>query len=593
MNIKHMIVLAALGTLLFGGAQATEATKLSTPPPSGFSFLKAEGKRIVNEQGEPVLLRGMGLGGWMLQEGYMLQLSNLGQQHRIKASFQELIGPEATETFYKEWRANHTRKEDIDAMAAWGFNSVRLPMHYELFTPPIDQEKVKGKITWREDGFKMVDELLAWCKANNIYLILDLHAAPGGQGNDVAISDRDTNKPSLWDSPENQAKMIALWRKLAQRYANEPAIAAYDIINEPNWGFESKDDKNGCKETQNAPLRDLMIRTTKAIREVDNKHLVVVEGNCWGNNYKGVMPAWDNNMALSFHKYWNYNTADVLTDHLALRDTYNIPLWMGESGENSNEWFSDAIRLVESKDIGWAFWPLKKIGFNNPLQIEPNANYKKVVEYLTGKGERPTKEEATQGLLQLAREDIRFDRNRFHPDVIDAMFRQPHSNTAVPFKTIRVGATGVEWQAVDYDMGTKTHVDKDAGNYWVSTQGDRTPWNKGTTYRNDGVDIYAVDGKPEQYFVGSFEADEWLEYTLVAEAAGSYQLNAQLRNSTAQMSVWVNNTVGFVASTKNSANWETQNLGKVTLVKGNNLVRVKVNQGTTEVQSFNLSVAAK
>src|SRR6476660_1688552 len=93
-------------------------------------FLKADGQRIVNEKGENVLLRGIGLGGWMLQEGYMLRVNQNGQQHKIRERIDSLIGPERTEEFYEAWLSNHTTKTDIDSLKAWGFNSVRLPMHY-------------------------------------------------------------------------------------------------------------------------------------------------------------------------------------------------------------------------------------------------------------------------------------------------------------------------------------------------------------------------------------------------------------------------------------------------------------------------------
>ncbi|HXB92244.1 MAG TPA: cellulase family glycosylhydrolase, partial [Puia sp.] len=189
---------------------------------NGQGFLTAKGQLIVNEKGEKVILRGMGLGGWMLQEGYMLKVGKIGPQHRIREKIQELIGPEKTKQFYNEWLANHTRKADIDSMAAWGFNSVRLPMHYHLYTLAVDEEPVPGKNTWLEKGFALTDSLLGWCKANHMYLILDLHAAPGGQGHDYNISDRDSTKPSLWDSEANRQKMIALWRRLAERYVNEP-----------------------------------------------------------------------------------------------------------------------------------------------------------------------------------------------------------------------------------------------------------------------------------------------------------------------------------------------------------------------------------
>jgi len=332
-------------------------------------FLKAKDTIIVDANGQKFILRGMGLGGWMLQEGYMFRVSNLGQQYRIKAKIEEVAGPEKTTLFYDQWLSHHTTQTDIDSLAAWGFNSIRLPMHYNLFTLPVDEEPVPGSNTWLQKGFALTDSLLKWCARNKMYLILDLHATPGGQGNDLPISDRDPAKPSLWQSEANQQKMIALWRKLAEHYANAPFIGGYDIINEPNWGFEDPKDVRGTKEQLNEPLKKLMVSITKAIREVDPNHIIIIEGNGFGNNYNGLLPAWDNNMVLSFHKYGNFNNDASIARFLQLREKYHVPLWMGESGENSNTWFTEAIGLVERHNIGWAWrhgihyrncWPISK-----------------------------------------------------------------------------------------------------------------------------------------------------------------------------------------------------------------------------------------
>jgi endoglucanase len=388
----------------------------------GQGFLKADGRLIVNEKGEKVILRGVGLGGWMLQEGYMLKLGKIGPQHRIREKITELVGPEKAADFYNRWLASAIRKIDIDSMAAWGFNSVRLPMHFALYTLPADKEPVMGKDTWLDQGFALTDSLLSWCKADHIYLILDMHAAPGGQGNDLPIADRDPAKPSLWESVANGEKMVALWGKLAQRYANEPWIGGYDIINEPNWGFSGDtSDLHGIKEKNNAPLRQLMVDITAAIRAVDKRHLIVIEGNGWGNNYSGVLPAWDNNLVLSFHKYWNPNTDDAIRRFLDLRDKYNIPLWLGESGENDDKWFHDAVRLVEGHDIGWSWWPLKKIGTNQPLEVIMPPAFGKLVDYWVKNGPRPTAAEAEAGLNALL-ENVRLEHTIVHRDVLNALF---------------------------------------------------------------------------------------------------------------------------------------------------------------------------
>jgi aryl-phospho-beta-D-glucosidase BglC (GH1 family) len=544
-------------------------------------FLKAEGKYIVDEKGNKIILRGMGLGGWMLQEGYMFRLGNIGQQHRIKAKIADVVGADKADQFYNEWLLNHTTKKDVDSMAAWGFNSIRLPMHYNLYTLPVEKEPVAGENTWIDKGFTITDSLLAWCKANKMYLILDLHAAPGGQGNDLAISDRDTSKPSLWQSEANQQKTIALWKKLAQRYAAEPWIGGYDIINEPNWGFEDVKDFRGTAEKKNEPLRKLMMDITKAIREVDTKHLIIIEGNGFGNNYNGVLPTWDNNMALSFHKYGNFNTDGAIKSFIDLREKYNVPLWMGESGENSNNWFTHAIQLAERNSIGWAWWQEKKMGINNPLEIVAPQGYDKLVKYWSGKGDKPSAEEAWATLQQLI-ENIKIENNVYHKDVPDAMFRQVNSAMAIPFKNHNL-TTDYTMLAADYDMGRQgvAYYDKDTASYQY-TPGVRTAGNRGRSYRNDGVDIELGNDGP---FISYIEEGEWLQYTIAVEKSGKYNISfeALADSANASLSVMQNEKLilknVIIKATPTSSNWQWTAPQFITLSKGTQQLKIKADTG--------------
>lgn len=551
-------------------------------------YLKADGKKIVNQNGENVLLRGIGLGGWMLQEGYMLKVSGQGMQHRIKARISELIGTEKTEKFYAAWLQNNTRRIDIDSLKAWGFNSVRLPMHFNLYTLPIDMEPVKGENTWIEKGFRVTDSLLAWCKANRMYLILDLHAAPGGQGNDLNISDRDPSKPSLWESEADQQKTIALWKKLAQRYANESWIGAYDILNEPNWGFEDPaNDKNGLKEKKNEPLRKLLMEITTTIREVDKNHIIIIEGNGWGNNYNGVLPVWDNNMVLSFHKYWNYNTQASIQHILDAREKNNVPVWLGETGENSNVWFTDAIQLLETNNIGWAWWPLKKLGNNNPMQIKSNPDYEKLLAYWSGKGPKPTEDEAYQGVMNLANA-AKLENTVIKRDVIDAMFRQPHSSISIPFKTNTI-TNGAVLNSVDYDLGRNgiAYYDTDTADYHVST-GKREPGNRGSVYRNDGVDIVADSVTNGDFYVTHIDNGEWLQYTLNVVRSGSYNLkfNFSAKNQAGKFSVHVNKKLSQSMYIPISNDWEVVEVKNVSLYEGQNTLRFIAEQGGFDFKSI-------
>src|SRR5450759_2252778 len=284
-------------------------------------FLKADGEKIINEKGENVLLRGIGLGGWMLQEPYMFQLSDVARtQTEIKSKISDLIGQKNCDEFYTRYLNNMITEKDVDALKKWGFNSIRLPMHYNLFTLPVDKELIEGQNTWLKTGFRLTDNLLSWCKKNKIYLILDLHATPGGQGNDRPIADVDTLKPSLWESEANQKKTIALWKKLAERYKDEEWIGGYDLINETNYKLEG-----------NIALKNLFASLTKEIRNIDKKHIIFIEGNQFANDYTGLTPPWDNNMVYSFHKYWNPTTVETIKKYLVMREQYNVPIWMGES----------------------------------------------------------------------------------------------------------------------------------------------------------------------------------------------------------------------------------------------------------------------
>jgi endoglucanase len=377
-------------------------------------FLRVEGKEIVNGSGKQVILRGIGLGGWMLQEPYMLQLSKVaGTQTEIKAKITELIGQKNCDEFYRNYLHNMVTERDIDSLKAWGFNSIRLPMHYNLFTLPIEKESLAGQNTWLNTGFDLTDNLLKWCKKNKIYLILDLHAAPGGQGNDRPIADVDTMKPQLWESEANLQKTIALWKKLTERYKGEEWIGGYDLINETNYTMEG-----------NEPLRKLYAGITREIRLIDKNHIIFIEGNKFANDFTGLTPPWDNNMAYSFHKYWNATTPETIQRFIDIREKYNIPLWMGESGENSNDWYKSAVNLFESNNIGWAWWTIKKIGSGSGIMnVNKPKDYQKIIDYWSGKGPKPSEEAALSVFRELA-DNMKLENCNINFGVINALFRR-------------------------------------------------------------------------------------------------------------------------------------------------------------------------
>jgi hypothetical protein len=290
-------------------------------------------------------------------------------------------------------------------------------------------------------------------------------------------------------------------------------------------------------------------------------------------------------MVVSFHKYWNYNNRADIDNYLKIREEQNVPIWMGEGGENSNTWFTDAITLLEEHSIGWNWWPLKKMGANNPLQIKQPAGYRELAKYLReGKGEI-TKEQATATLMELAATSHNRN-NIFHADIVDAMFRQVQSTATLPYR-VNIVSNNFVLYAADYDRGRSgySYFDSDSGNYWVSTN-KHTPWNRGNAYRNDGVDISACDDTlTNGYSVGWTEDGEWLQYTLDVREEGWYYVKVRTKSVNGHpgsVALLVNNRKSgddVLLNYDTPGKWNTTSIKNVWLAKGVNKLKLMIVKG--------------
>ncbi|MFH0733524.1 MAG: cellulase family glycosylhydrolase [bacterium] len=475
-------------------------------------FLKRSGKNIVDGTGNSVLLRGIGLGGWLVPEGYMLQTSSFANAAwQFRQKIEALIGTQKTDEFFTLYRKNFVTRKDVQKLKEWGFNSIRLPMHFNLLTPQ-DQP-----FSYSEEGFAIIDSLLQWCKESQIYLILDLHAAPGGQSKDN-IADYNPAYPPLWEDEVAKLRTIYLWKTIAARYANEQWIGGYDLINETAYDFGT---------AGNQPLRDLFVTITNEIRLVDQNHLIFIEGNWYATDFGLLSPAWDENMAYSFHKYWNgtdYNSIGYLN---TLRNNTNCPLWLGESGENSNQWFTDCIKLMETNNIGWAWWTIKKVEGNNSLMyVNKPAEYDYLLRYWNGTATKPSVDYTVNALNKFA-ESLKIENCKMNDGVIDAMFRQVNSTATLPFGLNTIPGT---IYASNYDYGQNGFAYKD--NDYQNT-GNNGVWNSGYQYRNDGVDIEKCsDSQTNGYGVGFINTGEYLTYTINIAATGVYKLTFRVAANT-------------------------------------------------------------
>jgi len=304
-------------------------------------FVRAEGKFLVDPDGKHLVLRGTNLGNWLEPEGYMFGFEGGPQSPReIEEFFNELIGPEDAAKFWQRYRDAYVTEEDIKFLRDTGSNSIRIPFHYKFFLPG------------NEEGLARLDKVIGWARKYGLYVILDMHCAPGGQtGTNI---DDSWGYPWLYESAEDQALTIDIWRRIAEHYRDNPTVLGYDLLNEPIPHFPAL-------HKYNAALEPLYKRITAAVRQVDKNHVVIFGGAQWDSNFDVFGPPFDTNAMYTFHKYWTDPTEQVIKPYLDYQARYNVPLWLGESGENSDAWVRDFTAVLEKDQINWAFWPYKKM----------------------------------------------------------------------------------------------------------------------------------------------------------------------------------------------------------------------------------------
>jgi endoglucanase len=308
--------------------------------PGQQGFVHTSGTEIVDGQGKPLMLRGINLGNWFEPEGYMFHLDGGPQSPReIEELTRELIGPIEAEDFWVKWRETYITKADIDLIKAMGFNSVRVPIHWKFF-----QENYQG--------FELLDKLVEWARKDGIYIIIDMHCAPGGQtGTNI---DDSYGYPWLYTSKYAQAALQTDWQRIADHYRNEPMILGYDLLNEPIPNFPAL-------QRYNKDLEPIYKTLAAMIRAVDRNHILILGGAQWDSNFKVFGPPFDKNVVYTFHKYWTAADKSVIQEYLNFRDKYHVPIWLGESGENKDEWIAGFVKTLEENHVGWCFWPYKKM----------------------------------------------------------------------------------------------------------------------------------------------------------------------------------------------------------------------------------------
>jgi hypothetical protein len=380
-------------------------------------FVTISGHDLIKPDGEKLFIQGTNLGNWLNPEGYMFGFSRTNSAWMIDLLFKEAVGPDKTALFWQQFKDNYVTRADIDYIARQGANTIRLPFNYKLFT----DDDYMGQ-TGQKDGYERIDSIVSWCKANQLYLILDMHDCPEGQTGDNI--DDGYGYPWLFESESAQQLFCSIWRDIASRYKNETTILGYELMNEPiAHYFDNRDSLYQL-------LQPLYQRCVKAIREVDQNHIILLGGAHW-NSFFWMLDdvSYDDKLMFTCHRYGGPATKEAIAHYIHFRDSVNRPMYMGEFGHNTDEWQRDFVRILKEANIGYTFWPYKKVDGSCMMAIQRPEGWDSIVvnysetsrnTYQEWREARPKQQTFRQLLDEFAR-NCRFDRCTPQKDYIQTM----------------------------------------------------------------------------------------------------------------------------------------------------------------------------
>jgi hypothetical protein len=353
--------------------------------------------------------------------------------------------------------------------------------------------------------------------------------------------------------------LVELWVKLAQKYKDEPVVAAYDLLNEP------LPINTGSADKYKHLLEPLYKRITAAIRNVDQKHMITLEGFNWSNDWSLFTKPFDNNVFYQFH-YYCWNRPDHLNgidNFLQKRNELNTPIWVGETGEKGNTIYWATTQLFESKNIGFSFWPWKKMDTQNtPYSINKPGNWDLISEYSKG-GAKPDTAVAEKIFIELL-ENIKISNCKYFEDVCNAIL------TRVPAK--------IEAENYGHDGFNRSY-------FVVDTV------SKSKFYRTAEPVKINLDSKEKEQFWSEqsieLQQSEWVVYSFESLTAKSYHLTLRASSVArlAQLIVIINGkkvTVDIPNTT-----FSEISMGDYKLKKGRNTIKILSKSNAVKVDWVN------
>jgi hypothetical protein len=364
------------------------------------SFLRVSGTDIVDGYGRPVILKGAAIGGFLNMENFITGYP--GHEHEHRASMASVLGKEKAQYFFDRLLHHFFTEEDAEFFASLGLNCIRVPFNYRHFMDDLENPPV-----FKQAGFDMLDKVVGICRKYNLYVILDLHAVPGGQNQDWHC-DSGLSRAMFWDFKVFQDQVIDLWVAIAKHYANDPIVAGYNPLNEP-------------ADPAHVRLLDWYGRVHAAIHAVDPNHILFLDGNTYSmdfSHFESILP----NVVYSCHDYATMGFpipgqplyTGTAEQKAKLKSQFNrkvqfmrdwdVPIWNGEFGpvypdaqraENAQnvlrsrvELLREQLRIYADSNVSWSIWLYKDIGYQGMVYVNPDTPYMKLIGEFVEKKQR-------------------------------------------------------------------------------------------------------------------------------------------------------------------------------------------------------------
>ena len=383
-----VILLLLGGFLAWGNIQVNtytyDAPEHIELTPNEYGTITAVGKALYDENGDRFDIKGINFGNLFISEGWMTINSvgaSMNGDKYVKVNPEGVV--EEYEEIYQEnmdsilanrftideieklndaFFNSYCTEADFKLISDLGLNTIRIPVYYRTFLTTKDRYTLDDQTLCSMDfesielDFSMLDTFIEYAKKYDLKVIIDMHGVMGGQSGFEHCGTRDID---FWDTEEYIEFMCNLWAAIATHYKAEPAVLAYDLVNEPTNRYEIG---TGPKQWR------VLDRLYQAVRDVDANHVISIEG-VW---FPVSLPSpekygWEN-VLYQFHYYnWDWQgTSNELyyafICGLSSLVDYDVPKFVGEFNffGDSDAW-NQYLKLYDQMGWGWTIWSYKII----------------------------------------------------------------------------------------------------------------------------------------------------------------------------------------------------------------------------------------